>query len=99
MKEPISSTIQASTTVRRRRYIVRARRSSMLTTSNLGGKVRGRPSDYGPSPVGGTPELARYCRLAMAYQSLYRKYRPQRFAEVVGQHHVTTAIRNAVRDE
>jgi DNA polymerase-3 subunit gamma/tau len=35
----------------------------------------------------------------MAYQSLYRKYRPQRFAEVVGQEHVTTAIRNAVRDE
>ena len=35
----------------------------------------------------------------MAYQSLYRKYRPQRFAEVVGQTHVTTAVRNAVRDE
>ena len=34
----------------------------------------------------------------MAYQSLYRKYRPQRFAEVVGQSHVTTAVRNAVRD-
>ncbi len=35
----------------------------------------------------------------MAYQSLYRKYRPQRFSEVVGQIHVTTAVRNAVRDE
>jgi len=34
----------------------------------------------------------------MAYQSLYRKYRPQRFAELVGQDHVTTALRNAVRD-
>ena len=34
----------------------------------------------------------------MAYQSLYRKYRPQRFAELVGQHHVSTALRNAVRD-
>ncbi len=34
----------------------------------------------------------------MAYQSLYRKYRPQRFAELVGQEHVTTALRNAVRD-
>jgi DNA polymerase-3 subunit gamma/tau len=34
----------------------------------------------------------------MAYQSLYRKYRPQRFAEVVGQTPVTTAVRNAVRD-
>ena len=35
----------------------------------------------------------------MAYQSLYRKYRPQRFSEVVGQTHVTAAVRNAVRDE
>ncbi len=34
----------------------------------------------------------------MAYQSLYRKYRPQRFAELVGQQHVTTALQNAVRD-
>jgi DNA polymerase-3 subunit gamma/tau len=34
----------------------------------------------------------------VAYQSLYRKYRPQRFAELVGQEHVTTALRNAVRD-
>lgn len=34
----------------------------------------------------------------MAYQSLYRKYRPQTFAELVGQDHVTTALRNAVRD-
>lgn len=35
----------------------------------------------------------------MAYQSLYRKYRPQRFAELVGQRHVSTALRNAVRDD
>src|SRR2546421_549715 len=34
----------------------------------------------------------------MAYQSLYRKHRPQNFAGVVGQAHVTTALRNAVRD-
>ena len=34
----------------------------------------------------------------MAYQSLYRKYRPQRFTDLVGQRHVTTALRNAVRD-
>ncbi|SHE62139.1 DNA polymerase-3 subunit gamma/tau [Ferrithrix thermotolerans DSM 19514] len=30
------------------------------------------------------------------YQSLYRKYRPQRFAEVLGQDHITKALRNAV---
>jgi DNA polymerase III subunit gamma/tau len=34
----------------------------------------------------------------VAYQSLYRKYRPQRFGEMVGQEHVTGALRNAVRD-
>ncbi|MBO0893628.1 MAG: DNA polymerase III subunit gamma/tau, partial [Acidimicrobiales bacterium] len=32
------------------------------------------------------------------YQSLYRRYRPQRFGEVRGQEHVTLALRNAVRD-
>ncbi len=32
------------------------------------------------------------------YQSLYRRYRPQRFSEVLGQEHVTRALRNAVRD-
>ena len=34
----------------------------------------------------------------MAFQSLYRKYRPQRFGELVAQEHVTTALRNAVRE-
>jgi DNA polymerase-3 subunit gamma/tau len=34
----------------------------------------------------------------VAYQSLYRKYRPQRFGDLVGAQHVTTALRNAVRD-
>ncbi len=32
----------------------------------------------------------------MAYQSLYRRYRPQKFSEIRGQTHVVTAIRNAV---
>jgi DNA polymerase III subunit gamma/tau len=34
----------------------------------------------------------------MAYQSLYRKHRPQTFAGVAGQDHVTAALRNAVRE-
>jgi DNA polymerase-3 subunit gamma/tau len=33
-----------------------------------------------------------------AYQSLYRRYRPQRFDEVLGQDHVIKALRNAVRE-
>ena len=32
------------------------------------------------------------------YQALYRRYRPQRFAEVRGQEHVTRALLNAVRE-
>jgi DNA polymerase III subunit gamma/tau len=35
----------------------------------------------------------------MTYQSLYRKHRPQTFAGVVGQEHVTAALRNAVRED
>jgi DNA polymerase-3 subunit gamma/tau len=33
----------------------------------------------------------------MAHLSLYRKYRPQKFAEVVGQRHVTRTLQTAVR--
>jgi DNA polymerase-3 subunit gamma/tau len=35
----------------------------------------------------------------MAYQSLYRKWRPQTFAAMVGQEHVARTLANAVRDE
>src|SRR5215207_3855193 len=35
----------------------------------------------------------------MAYQSLYRRYRPRRFGEVQGQEHVVRSLRNAVRDD
>ncbi|MHB1887274.1 MAG: AAA family ATPase, partial [Acidimicrobiales bacterium] len=37
--------------------------------------------------------------MADQFQSLYRRYRPQRFAEVRGQAHVVPGLRNAVRDE
>jgi len=33
----------------------------------------------------------------MAYVSLYRKYRPQTFEDVVGQEHVTTTLRNSIQ--
>ena len=32
----------------------------------------------------------------MSYQVIARKYRPQRFADVVGQEHVTTTLSNAI---
>ena len=32
----------------------------------------------------------------MAYQSLYRRYRPQRFGKIRGQRHVVSALQNAV---
>ncbi|MPY92431.1 MAG: DNA polymerase III subunit gamma/tau [Acidimicrobiia bacterium] len=35
---------------------------------------------------------------SVAYQSLYRRYRSRRFGEIVGQEHVVTALRNAVRE-
>ena len=34
----------------------------------------------------------------MAFQSLYRRFRPQRFVDVRGQDHVSHTLRNAVRD-
>ena len=34
----------------------------------------------------------------MSYQSLYRRYRPRRFADIRGQDHIVTALRNAVRE-
>lgn len=35
----------------------------------------------------------------MAYQSLYRRFRPQRFGEVRGQDHLVAALQNAIRDD
>ena len=35
----------------------------------------------------------------MAHQSLYRKYRPQTFDDVVGQEHITRTLRNAVDED
>lgn len=35
----------------------------------------------------------------MAFQSLYRRYRPQRFDEVIGQTHLVNALRNAIVED
>lgn len=33
----------------------------------------------------------------MAYQALYRRYRPRKFSDVIGQNHITTTLKNQVR--
>ena len=35
----------------------------------------------------------------MVYQSLYRRFRPRSFSEVIGQDHLVAALRNAVIEE
>ncbi len=35
----------------------------------------------------------------MEYQALYRKWRPQKFEEVIGQRHITQTLQNAVRSQ
>ena len=42
-----------------------------------------------PTPVGSLANVP----------SLYRKYRPEHFSEMVGQSHITNALRNAVKEE
>ena len=54
-----------------------------------------RPDD---SPPVEQAERARPEPDEQLWQSLYRRYRPSRFAEVRGQDHVTLALRHAVRD-
>jgi DNA polymerase-3 subunit gamma/tau len=46
----------------------------------------------------GTGDVVAAGEPGQPYQSLYRRYRPQRFADVRGQEHVTRALLNAVRD-
>src|SRR6185437_6926275 len=36
---------------------------------------------------------------SMSYQVLARKYRPQKFSEVIGQEHVTRTLKNAIEQE
>ena len=58
----------------------------------------GMPSEALRSRPGGVGTAGSIAAMA-SYQSLYRRYRPQRFDEVLGQAHVTKALRNAVRDD
>src|ERR1700758_4515024 len=38
-------------------------------------------------------------RITMSYQVLARKYRPQKFSDVIGQDHVTRTLKNAIEQE
>src|SRR5688572_7907123 len=57
-----------------------------------------------PAPHGRIPNAKTRCRETvllysvgpMSYQVIARKYRPQRFSEVVGQEHVTQTLANAI---
>src|SRR5580693_2674474 len=49
-------------------------------------------------PPIGEPAPADPAPTEPVHQSLYRRFRPQRFAEVRGQDHVTRALLNSVRD-
>src|SRR3954467_12459813 len=51
-----------------------------------------------PTPEPAEPPAPEPAAEPHPYQSLYRRYRPQRFDEVRGQEHVTRALKNAVRD-
>src|SRR5579872_7448341 len=42
---------------------------------------------------------SRIIKLSMPYQVLARKYRPQRFDEVIGQEHVTRTLKNALQQQ
>jgi len=68
-----------------------------------------RPTGLAASPAGANPQPAGGARsrprgavvsafVAEPYQSLYRRFRPQKFSEVRGQDHVTRALRNSARD-
>ena len=38
-------------------------------------------------------------KFLMSYQVLARKYRPQKFSDVIGQEHVTQTLKNAIEQE
>src|SRR6201997_64688 len=38
-------------------------------------------------------------RITMSYQVLARKYRPQKFSDVIGQDHVTRTLKNAIEQQ
>jgi DNA polymerase-3 subunit gamma/tau len=61
----------------------------------------GLPADGGRFDDGGHPDEGGQEQPPLAgagYVALYRRFRPQRFDELVGQEHVRLALRNSVRD-
>jgi DNA polymerase-3 subunit gamma/tau len=66
---------------------------SMPRRSRKIGRGRTDTISSGPSDFRGTKEA----QVRMGYQVLARKYRPQRFADVAGQDHVTRTLLNALQ--
>ncbi len=58
-------------------------------------KDRGRKL-FPAAPAGGVSITYNQLFLIMSYQVLARKYRPQKFSEVIGQEHVTRTLKNAI---
>src|ERR1019366_1468909 len=54
-----------------------------------------RPARRGRSRSTGPDRIIEFSP-PMSYQVLARKYRPQKFSEVIGQEHVTRTLKNAI---
>src|SRR5664280_2121174 len=59
------------------------------------GKARRRTVGRGHSRSASPHRIIRFSP-SMSYQVLARKYRPQKFSEVIGQEHVTRTLKNAI---
>src|SRR5205085_10887505 len=69
------------------------KRAGKFTGPGRGGQVAGPARLAGAAP-GGT--MAHHPGASMSYLVLARKWRPKRFAELVGQEHVVKALTNAL---
>ncbi len=73
----------------------------LKTTSAATVAVAARHRDYGCSVTLPAACLTRRGEINynrdMSYTALYRKYRPERFSDVIGQEHITETLRNQIR--
>src|SRR5256885_8368053 len=65
----------------------------------MGSLTRCKSQNKDPGFHKRTPEQQVIIKVPMSYQVLARKYRPQRFSEVIGQEHVTRTLKNAIEQQ